>query len=249
MDKKTSLWIAGILAGALFFGLWLLGGQIAASRGSDVITVTGSTKRRVTADMAKWIATFSRRAHLGNVKTVLDQIKNDEGQITTFAVAEGLKLENITFTSAQTEPIYEQIAGYGQNQTIIGYLVKQEVKIESADIELVEKLAKNIGRLVERGVITDYQRTEYYYTKLFELRPDLFAEATQDALKRAEAIVDGAARGGQAGAGVGKLRSARTGVIQILPPNSTEVADYGAYDLSTREKDITATVNVSFAVK
>lgn len=242
MDKKTILTVAVIIGGAMFLGLWIHGGYIAASRVQDVITVTGSTKRAVEADLGKWTANFSRRAGLTNVKQVIDQMKQDESKIIQFAVAEGLPLEAIKFMPVQTEQIFES-SQYGYSQNLIGYTVREEVRIESEDVDLVEKLGKNIGRLVELGVITDYQRTEYFYTKLTDLRPELFAEATQDALKRAEAIVMGT------GAKVGKVKSAKTGVIQVLAPNSLDIDGYGAYDLSTKEKEVTATVNVSFAVR
>ena len=39
------------------------------------------------------------------------------------------------------------------------------------------------------------------------------------------------------------------GVFQITAPNSTDVSDYGVYDTSTLRKDVTAVVNVAFALK
>jgi hypothetical protein len=39
------------------------------------------------------------------------------------------------------------------------------------------------------------------------------------------------------------------GVFQVTTPNSTRVEDYGVYDTSTLEKDATAVVNVTFALK
>jgi hypothetical protein len=38
------------------------------------------------------------------------------------------------------------------------------------------------------------------------------------------------------------------GVLQITAADSTDVSDYGVYDTSTIEKDMTAVVNASFAV-
>jgi uncharacterized protein len=81
------------------------------------------------------------------------------------------------------------------------------------------------------------------YTKLADLRPKLLADATKDALGRAKVLVD--ATGGK----LGGLRDVNVGVFQITAPNSTEVSDYGVYDTSTLRKDVTAVVNVSFALK
>jgi hypothetical protein len=52
-----------------------------------------------------------------------------------------------------------------------------------------------------------------------------------------------------AGGDIGGIRGARMGVFQITPRFSTEVADYGINDVSSVEKDITAVVRISFAVK
>jgi uncharacterized protein len=45
------------------------------------------------------------------------------------------------------------------------------------------------------------------------------------------------------------VRSARLGAYQVTPRNSTEVSDYGINDTSSREKDVTAVVSVTFAVR
>ena len=67
-------------------------------------------------------------------------------------------------------------------------------------------------------------------------------EATKDALARAKVLVE--ATGGD----LGGLRDVNVGVFQVTAPNSTDVSDYGVYDTSTIRKDVTAVVNVSFAL-
>ncbi len=39
------------------------------------------------------------------------------------------------------------------------------------------------------------------------------------------------------------------GVFQVTARHSTEVSDYGRYDTSTKEKDVTAVVRMSFALE
>ena len=50
------------------------------------------------------------------------------------------------------------------------------------------------------------------------------------------------------GSSIGSVRTARMGVLQITPADSTEVSDSGMNDTSSLEKDITAVVNIGFAV-
>jgi len=71
----------------------------------------------------------------------------------------------------------------------------------------------------------------------------LLALATKDAHDRALSMAEAV------GSDIGAVRSAKMGVFQITRPYSTDVSDYGIYDTSWIEKQITAVVRVTFAVK
>jgi hypothetical protein len=73
------------------------------------------------------------------------------------------------------------------------------------------------------------------------MRVSLIGKAITDAKLRAESLTFGGT--------VGKLKSAGTGVTQVVPVNSTDVSDYGTYDTSTIEKEVIVTVKASFVVK
>jgi hypothetical protein len=45
------------------------------------------------------------------------------------------------------------------------------------------------------------------------------------------------------------MRSARGGIFQSTEPYSTEVSDYGIYNTSARQKDVTVTVTAEFGVR
>lgn len=45
------------------------------------------------------------------------------------------------------------------------------------------------------------------------------------------------------------MNSAKMGVFQIVPENSTEVSDYGINDTRSIEKKVIAVVNATFTVK
>jgi phage/plasmid primase-like uncharacterized protein len=178
-------WIVGL---SLFFGLAVLGWQIQSGRNDGTITVTGSVKEKVTADLAKWNANFSRRANLSDLPETLDRAGRDTDTIRQFIVHMGIPESAITFLPIQTDSIYES-SQYGSSQTVIGYTVRQEVRVESGDIQKIDALATGAKGLVNLGVVPEYQRTEYFYTKLSEIRPRLFAEATKDARMR-DKIID-----------------------------------------------------------
>ena len=52
-----------------------------------------------------------------------------------------------------------------------------------------------------------------------------------------------------AGQKLGRVRSIDVGPFQVTAPGSTQTGDFGSYDTSTRQKDVTSVVNVTFAVK
>jgi hypothetical protein len=77
------------------------------------------------------------------------------------------------------------------------------------------------------------------------MRGALTADATRDAESRATDIL------AAVHAKHGPIKAVRVGVVQVSRRNSTEVSDYGGggYDTSSREKEVTAVVHVTFAVK
>lgn len=247
VDKiYKATWVSSLILGAaLVIGLAIHGYDMSNRSGGNTIAVTGSAKKSVQADLAKWNASFTRHATVSNLKETLALANGDTERIKKFILDTGIPETSITFRPIQSDTVYSSKQGdYSQSiENVAGYNIRQEVKVEDMDIGKVDTLAKNISKLIDQGIIADYQNTEYYYTKLDALRPELFAAATKDAKTRAEAIASGT------GVRVGALKSARTGVIQVLAPNSTDISDYGTYDLSTKAKEISATVNVSFELK
>ena len=63
------------------------------------------------------------------------------------------------------------------------------------------------------------------------------------------ALVLGLSIASSTGQTVGKLKSASSGVVQVMQPNSTDVSDYGSYDTSTIEKEVSVTARAVFFVR
>ena len=103
-------------------------------------------------------------------------------------------------------------------------------------------VAEASSQLLAKGIPLSAQPLQYVYTKLGDIRAGLLARAVRDAQQRAKVLT--AATNGK----VGSLRGVDVSPFQVTPPNSTEVSDYGVYDTSTLKKDVTAVVNVTFAL-
>ena len=130
----------------------------------------------------------------------------------------------------------------GCANTVIAYRLMQNVEVNSSDVQQITAVAHNASALINQGVVFASRNLEYYYSKLPELRVQLFAQATRDAQARAEQIA------ASSGARVGHLISASTGVIQITAPNSTQISDQGTYDTTTIEKKVTGVVRAQFTL-
>jgi hypothetical protein len=96
--------------------------------------------------------------------------------------------------------------------------------------------------LINQGILIESMAPQYLFTEMGNLKIEMLAEAAKDAKKRAEQIAQ------STGSSIGSVRTARMGVLQITPADSTDVSGEGMNDTSSIDKDITAVVNIGFAV-
>ena len=123
------------------------------------------------------------------------------------------------------------------------YNLVQNIEIQSNDVQKIDNLSKNIGPVMDKGVLFATTSLEFYYSKLPDIRIELLDNAIADAKLRADKI---AKAGGKQ---IGAVQSASSGVVQVLAPNSVEVSDYGMYDTSKINKEIMVSVKTSFEIK
>jgi hypothetical protein len=164
-------------------------------------------------------------------------------QVNDYFKAQGLPDSIVTFGSVSSYPMPEYNDRGRETGRILGYNFNQGFTVRSDMVGKITEISQNINGLINDGVPVSSHQPEYLYTKLSEARIEMLAAATRDALKRAEQIAKGT------GQKVGAVRSARMGVFQVTARNSTAVSDYGMYDTSTIDKDITAVVKVEFALR
>jgi hypothetical protein len=235
--KAVTIIIAAvILSIALGGGLMQVGSGF-ASRSSDGITVTGSAKISATADNAVWVLNVSLSSPA--VSTAVKKVDSDVAALSDYLVKAGIPTDALTLGAVSTYANEEFVNGNATGR-ILSYRANREVTVRSKDVELISKLSQGIGTLLATGINVNNYGPAYYISNLPELRPQLMAEAMKDAKVRAEALTKAV------GGDIGALVNVKAGPIQITTPDSTMTADYGAYDTSTIEKTVTATVSVTF---
>lgn len=246
MQSLTKPHFFGVLAG-LFLAAGLVASAVVLTNAwvriaqSQTVSVTGSARRAVKADLLIWRGSFSAEA-----KTLVEAqhaLKLDQMKVATFFKSAGVTNHGFSTISIQ------EVRARGRNdmdeaqQKTVGYRLAQNVEMQTTDSQLAEKLSTDSASLVEQGVAFTTSPVEYIYTKAGEAKVEMLGEATKDALARAEQIA------GTGGRKVDQLRAAKMGVFQITPQHAVKVSWDGENDVSSLDKTITAVVNATFSLK
>lgn len=241
MHVSLSWHVPAILGASLIVAAAVGAYAFYAVRAMDnVLSVTGSTKVAVTSDTVKWRISISQKVLESNLQAGYPLLAKDLAETVTFLRSNGIAEDAITTSPVYTEEVYNYNANTVQPRE---YNLRQEITIQSKDVQMVDALSKRITELATKGVFVQWNNIEYFVSNLPELRVDLLGDAITDARARAEQI---AAAGGQK---VGALKAASSGVVQVLSPNSVEVTDYGSYDTQSIEKEVMVTARATFFVR
>ena len=235
--KAVTIIIASVIVAlALGVGLTKVGTGF-ATRAGNGITVTGSAKTTATADNAVW--TLSVNLSSPTVGAAVKKVDSDVAALSGYLTKGGISVEALTLGAVSTYANEEYVNGNATGR-ILSYRATRDVTVRTKDVELVSKLSQGIGTLLETGINVNNYGPQYYISNLPELRPQLMSDAMKDAKVRAVSLTKAV------GGSLGSLVNVKAGPIQITTPDSTMTADYGAYDTSTIEKTVTATVSVTF---
>jgi len=245
MEKKfyQGFWAALLIAVALVvMAIIIVNGFVRVRAAQDTISVTGSAKQPVESDIAVW--NFSVNIRGNSLQAAYAELKAAIPKIDAFLSTQGIPAEEIVASAinAGSSTYYDEDP-QGRRTQHITYFANRSYKVTSTDIDRLERVSRSAGDLIAQGVALDSAPLEYMFTKLADLRNSLLERATEDAKRRAESIAT------SSGAKIGAVKSARMGVFQITPRNSTLVDDYGMNDTSSRLKDVTAVVGAEFRLR
>jgi len=237
-QTKNYVILATIIGVCFIIGATIFGMYLYNSRERDnTIKVVGFASKKFDSDIVKWHITLNRNAGLNDVSKGYMQIETDRLTLIELLKANGIAQEDINTQPVNANPTYSQ------NGTVSGYSVQQTIFLISNNVVAIEKLSLNPTELFAKGIVIQSSSLEYFSSKLSEMKRELLAAATDDAQGRAEEIAK------KVGTKIEKMTSARAGVFQIKEPFSNEVSDYGIYNTSTKQKEITVTVNAAFSLR
>lgn len=230
-----------VIGVSLIIGLALVGWGISGRGQENTISVTGSASVAATADTASWTIDVSESADPGDTASASERIAKDASKIEAYLGSQQFASSTISSTAVSMNPSYSS-----NGNTITSYTVTDSVTVSTSDVHKIDTLSHDIGPLndvVSDGSIISPEQPQYYISTLSALRISLLGAAIKDAKARATQIAE------SGGSKVGALETASSGVVQVLAPNSTNVEDYGQYDTSSINKQVTVTVRANFYVR
>jgi len=230
---------------ALAIGLVLaavIGGWafVKGRRDDQIITVTGSARKRIRSDLVIWKAGVSYQAPV--LADAYRSLSENVPRVKSYLIGKGIPEDQITISSISSQTLHARNEQGEDTGQITGYSLRQELEVRSNDVDKIAKIAREATELINQGILLESLAPSYLYTKLGEEKIAMLAEAAKDAKVRAERVAE------STGSSIGSVRTARMGVLQITPADSNEVSDMGMNDTSSLEKDITAVVNIGFEI-
>ncbi len=202
----------------------------------NTINVTGSASKIITSDygILRFVIetedVIPNNAYTKIQKNIIETLKFLENEDVDKSTIELMTIQNYSFIQ-------------DNNNKLTKYIYTQPFQIKLNDIQKINSIASKITSLITKGIYIRVNPPQFYYSKLQEIKSEVQAEATKDAINRANKILSSTNNK------LGSIKNVRTGVLQITPTYSNEISDYGINDESSVEKKITAVVNITFGIK
>ncbi len=212
--KAAALLGAFICAGLTLMGYLLGSSAIRFKEYERVVSVKGLAEKEVPADIAVWPINFS--AADADLTALYSTLERDTKEVVDFLAASGFSPSEITVAApAITDKLAQQFGNTDRVQ--LRYTARQTITVYSGKIELVRKAANGLSELGKKGIAfggPEYQRTEFLFTRLNDIKPAMVEEATRKAREVAEKFAN------DSHSRLGKIRSANQGQFTVLDRDS-----------------------------
>lgn len=172
------------------------------------VTVKGLAEREVKANVALWPLHYSVTAD--DLTALQAELAADEQTIRDFLREHGFEATNISVTPPQVRDRYAD--NYADSRPDDRYAGEATVLLRTPRVGEVKAAMPDTGALVRDGVLLspNYEyRTEFLFTDLAAIKPQMIAEATADARRAAQQFAE------DSGSRVGAIKSASQGYFSI----------------------------------
>ena len=177
----------------------------------------------------------SRSSAYNQIVKSIEVIKNMVG----LALGKEVEILDLGVQFSETQKLND--LGKRTNE-VENYRVSKKIRIDTSNVEGLNKLTATLLDLNAQGYVLALDGPEFFVADLEKIKIQLIEQATANGKNRAQKMAK------NAGEKLGKLVSAKQGVIQITKPNSTSTSSYGIYDLETIKKSVKMVVSLDFEI-
>lgn len=208
--KISNVIAAGVLAvGLVGLGLCVRSGLDSFSARDRVVDVRGLCEREVPANHVTWPIVSKE---VGNdLQTLYAKVSATNNAIVSFLKANGIDESEISISAPQMVDVQANM--YVSQDVRYRYNLTTVVTVSSSKVDQVRSLISRQGELMKEGVAVvqgDYDnRTIYEYTELNTIKPEMIAQATENAREAAKKFAE------DSDSKIGKIKSARQGQFTI----------------------------------
>jgi hypothetical protein len=212
VSSKSSAFILGVF---IFLGLSVLGYFLATAaidfkQFDRSVTVKGLSEREYPADIVIWPIEFTLADN--DLERLYRRSDDYTQRIKSFLERNGIKAEEISYSSPSINDKTAQQYGGGPAPQY-RYSANQTVTVYSNNIDAARHVMGKLSELGKQGIVFTgggYQyQTEYIFTRLNEVKPEMIEEATRKAREVAEKFaVDSQST-------LGKIKKASQGQFSI----------------------------------
>ncbi len=173
------------------------------------VSVKGLAEREVLADKVVWPLSFNEVGN--NMGQLYELIETKQHTIVNFLKENGIKDDEITVSAPS---VLDRLAQqWTQDNVRERYQTSCTITVISSDVPKIMSIMKMQQELLKKGVAiggNSYEnQTEYQYTNLNSLKPEMIEEATRNARQVAEKFAQ------DADCDLGSIRNASQGQFSI----------------------------------
>ncbi len=208
MNKNNFFPTIIIAISLIVCAIFIKDGLYNVSNTDRTVTVRGLSEREYDADFAVWPIKFTVA---GND---LGVVKNDVTDKTTLILdylhEYGFAETEITVKEPSVSDALTNY--YNQNDVLFRYLADVTIFVRSSNITAVKNALASSLNLVGQGIVlrNEYDsEVQYLFTKLNDVKPEMIAEATENARLAADQFAK------DSGSEVGKIMTASQGLFSI----------------------------------
>lgn len=209
--NKVNVFILGffIFLGLSTLGYLLANAAIAVKEYERTVTAKGLSEREYPADIIIWPIQFTETSN--DLSQLYSSIDTSNLKIKQFLQKKGINEKEISFSSPViTDKSAQQ---YGEAKAEFRYTAMQTVTVYSENIKGVREIMNSLSDLGKSGIAftgNNYQsQTEYIFTRLNEVKPEMIEEATKQAREVAQKFA------ADSQSKLGKIRKASQGQFSI----------------------------------